>query len=269
MAEDYGPEEVNRRYVAAMGKGLGQFFALLWNECAWLHWKWSDYVILFGSKTGRVDLLNRAAPAFFKLVQNAMWEDVLLHVCRLTDSPKSCGKETLTLRRLPDLVSPTIRRDVKSFLQEAVFKAAFARDWRNRHIAHRDLGLAMDKRANPLAQASRRRVKDVLDAIVSLLNYIEHQQCGSTTMYEYASPHGNRDAGKGAGRNASLSSSRANRSSGNSGCSRRIPAFANSRANILISNARSRRCSPDRARCACSSTSCAAALVSVMATAEC
>lgn len=134
MAEEYGPEEVKKRYVAAMGKELGQFFALLWNECAWLHWKWSDYAILFGSKPERDDLLNRAAPAFFKLVQNAMWEDILLHVCRLTDPPKSCGKDTLTLRRLPDLVSATIRPDVVSLLQDAVLKSEFARDWRNRHI---------------------------------------------------------------------------------------------------------------------------------------
>jgi len=54
--------------------------------------------------------------------------------------------------------------------------------------------------------------------------------------------------GRGAGKNASRSSSRATHASGHSGCSRRIPALASSRANKLISNARRTRCSPDIAR---------------------
>lgn len=117
MAEEHGPDEVKQRYVTSMGKELGQLFHLLWNECVWLHWKWSEYATLYGSKSERVDLLNQAAPAFFKIVQDAMWEDILLHICRLTDPPKSRrGKHTLTLRRLPDLVPAVIRRDVHSLL---------------------------------------------------------------------------------------------------------------------------------------------------------
>jgi hypothetical protein len=194
MAQEHGPEEVKQRYVAVMGKELGQVSHLLSNECVWLHWKWSDYVILFGSKQERIDLLNKAAPAFFKLVQDAMWEDVLLHLCRLTDPAKSCGKHTLTLQRLPDLVSSAIRHDVQSLLQEAVRKCEFARDWRNRHIAHRDLGRALNEHSVPLAPASRKGVKDALEAIVRLLNYLEERQCDSTTFYEGISPHGNAES---------------------------------------------------------------------------
>jgi len=152
-------------------------------------------VILFGSNRERIDLLNEAAPAFFKLVQGAMWEDVLLHLCRLTDPVKSCGKQTLTLQRLPDLVPSAIRHDVHSQLQKAIRKSEFARDWRNRHIAHRDLGRALNEHAMPLASASRKGVKDALEAIVCLLNYVEQRQCGgSTTFYEGISPHGNAES---------------------------------------------------------------------------
>jgi hypothetical protein len=195
MAGENGPEEVKQRYVTAMGRELGPLFHLLWNECVWLHWKWSDYVILFGSKPERVDLLNQAAPAFFELVQGAMWEDILLHICRLTDPPKSRhGKHTLTLRRLPDLVPAAIRRDVHSLLHEAIRKCEFTRDWRNRLIAHRDLGHALNKHAAPLAPASRKIVGDALKAIIGLLNHVELQQCGSTKYYEGISPHGNAES---------------------------------------------------------------------------
>ena len=194
MAEKYESEEAKQEYQKAMGEELGQLFWLLSNECSWLHWKWSDYVILFGSKPERIDLLNHAAPAFFKLVQDTMWEDILLHMCRLADPPKSCGKHSLTLQRLPDLVSTAMRSDVHSLLQEAIRKCEFARDWRNRRIAHRDLGHALNKHAVPLAQASRKGVRDALKAIVGLLNHVEQQQCGSTTYYDGISPHGNAES---------------------------------------------------------------------------
>jgi len=187
MAE-YSPEEVKQRYVAAMGKDLGEVFHLLWNECTWLHWKWSDYETLFGTKPERVDLLNQAAPSFFWIVQDAMWRDILLHLCRLTDPPKSCGKDTLTLRRVPDLVPLRLRPKVDLLLREILRKSEFARDWRNRLIAHTDLDHALDRRAAPIKSASRRKIKDVLEAIVEFLNYIENEYCNSESMYLETSP---------------------------------------------------------------------------------
>jgi hypothetical protein len=124
-----------------------------------------------------------------------MWEDILLHICRLADPPKSRrGKHTLTLRRLPDLVPAVIQRDVRSLLQEAIRKCEFTRDWRNRHIAHRDLAHALDKHATPLAPASRKGVRDALEAIVNLLNHVEQQQCGCATFYDGISPYGNAES---------------------------------------------------------------------------
>jgi hypothetical protein len=124
-----------------------------------------------------------------------MWEDILLHICRLTDPPKSRrGKPNLTLLRLPDLVPAAIQHDVHVLLQEAIRKCEFTRDWRNRLIAHRDLGHALNKYAAPLAPASRKSVGDALKAIIGVLNHVEMQQCGSTTYYEGISPHGNAES---------------------------------------------------------------------------
>jgi hypothetical protein len=63
-------------------------------------------------------------------------------------------------------------------------------------------------------------------------------------LQDFRCTHGIQE-GRGAGKNASRSSSRATRASGHSGCSRRIPSIASSRANRLISNAMRRRSSPD------------------------
>ena len=57
-------EEAKCYYVEKMGEALGTQFDLLWQEVAWLHMKWGEYVELFGSKPTRVELLNQTAPVF-------------------------------------------------------------------------------------------------------------------------------------------------------------------------------------------------------------
>lgn len=73
-------------------------FYALYNEVAWLHVRWREFTELFGLKPERVDVLNQTAGAFFRLVQDAMWEETLLHLSRITDKPKVGGKDTLTLQ---------------------------------------------------------------------------------------------------------------------------------------------------------------------------
>ena len=74
-------------------------------EAAFLHLKWNEYVVLFGTGPERVDLLNRAAPGFFHLVQDSWWDDLLLHISRMTDDrndervPERCSAREMKLFR--------------------------------------------------------------------------------------------------------------------------------------------------------------------------
>jgi hypothetical protein len=188
------PAEVEREYIAAMGDELGTLFYRCWNEGAWLHLKWGEYLILFGTKSERVQLLNRTAPSFFRVVQDSLWEDLLLHLCRLTDPPHSVGKENLTVQRLPALVADVIRPTVQETLKRLIDQSEFARDWRRRHIAHRDLALALAKTASPLAAATREGFKNALGSLVSLLNAVEGHYKNATTAYNMVSPSGNAEA---------------------------------------------------------------------------
>jgi len=167
-----------------MGHELGKLFDELRNEYVYLQWKWMEYLALFGSKPERVDLLNGAAPSFFRLVQDSLWEGVLLHIARLTDrSAPGKAKDNLTLQKLPDMVDASLRAAVDNALQNCIVKCDFARDWRNRHIAHRDLHLVMGA-AKPLTPASRRAVHDAIGSIAALFNAITLHYLGSTVAYE-------------------------------------------------------------------------------------
>lgn len=98
--------------IAAMGEEVGKIYSALWQEVALIHNRWGQYVALYGTSPSRIALLNKAAPSFFRTVQDSLWESMLLHLARLSDPPKSVGKENLSVRRLTQAVagSPLAQR---------------------------------------------------------------------------------------------------------------------------------------------------------------
>jgi len=174
VSRHYTPEEVEQRYVGAKGEDLGRVFYQLFNECAHVHLKWRTFVTLFGTSEERVNLLNDAAGSFFGMLQAVLWEDVLLNIARLTDKPSVAGHSVLTLRRLPDLAKDV--SGLEGAMDTMDKKVRFVRDWRNRHLAHRNLDLALD-RAEPLEGASRQKVYEALGAIAASLNTVEGHYC--------------------------------------------------------------------------------------------
>ena len=97
------------------------------------------------------------------------------HLARLTDSAKSAGKENLTVRSLPDLVSdPSLKAELETHVADIKQKTQFCRDWRNRRFAHHDLLLAtQDSRAAPLEPATKEKIVAALQAVSDMLNVME------------------------------------------------------------------------------------------------
>ena len=183
-------EDLEQQYINACGARLGVLHHRLVSECTSLHFKWGDYVELFGTSPERVEFLNRVAGSFFRIIQDSLWEDILLHLARLVDSPRSAGKDNLTLQRLPALVAPELQQRLTDVLDVCRQRCAFARDWRMRHIAHRDLALAVGDGAEPLAEASRKAVLEALSAIVDVLNAVERHYLKSEVAYDLGRSHG-------------------------------------------------------------------------------
>ena len=183
MGETLTAEDVRREAVAAMGSQLGEIYHLLSDQVSWLHLKWSTLCELFANRE-TVDLLNSAAPAFFHELQRQMREDIFLHLCRVTDPPISGGKSNLTLRRLPGLVSERgMRLNLEAMVDNAVKRTEFARDWRNRRLAHTELN-----QSQPLASISRKHAEDALDAIRKVMNRLEQTYLNKTVSYQHTIP---------------------------------------------------------------------------------
>ncbi len=170
-----------------MGAELGELFDALHNELVWIHWRWMQHRVLFGSKPGRVDLLNESAPFFFRLVQDVFFEFTLLGISKIAGPTKSAGKPNLTVARLPGMLSdPRLAEQTSKLVDDATTACAFAKDWRNRRIAHHDLSLALNPRAEPLAHASRAKVEDALGSIRSVMNHVQSALMNSTTAYDHS-----------------------------------------------------------------------------------
>ncbi len=159
---------------------------MLYDEVTWLHAKWLEYRKLYAKSEERLNVLNRTAGFFFRVIQEALWENVLLHIARLTDPPKLGHFENLTLQRLPDAVSDQCLADeLRKLIQDALDRSQFARGWRNKHLAHCDLSLASNAKTVALPVASRQHVEEVLSCFRRILNRLHESYLGGQVAYEY------------------------------------------------------------------------------------
>ena len=179
---DHDAEETRLLYEQRMGTELGRAFYTIMCEVAYLHDKWGDYIALFGTKSERVDLLNRAAPAFFARLQDTLFDDALLHLSRLTDRRRG----TLSMVRLVSLVPDgPLKARLTPLLAELDRKVAFCRGWRNRRIAHTDYRLATGRPIPPLPAASRAATREAIETVAGVLNAICQHYCESDLYFRY------------------------------------------------------------------------------------
>ncbi len=170
--------DLRAQYVQAMGPDLGQLYFELRDDFDWLRRKWSDFRDLFDKGPERVELLNVVACNFFSRVMRQSFEDAMLHLCRLTDPPKTHHRNgdriSLTLLALTNMISdPTLRATVLAKTDEVQLKCKFARTWRNRRLAHTDLACLREGLPSTLPEVKSAGIQDALKSIDALLTLIE------------------------------------------------------------------------------------------------
>ena len=82
-------QDARESYRAQLGPKFGDVFHGLWSAWAWSLMRRDEFRVLF-TRREDVSLLNAlTGGAFTWDIQNVLWEDLLLRVCRLTDPPTS------------------------------------------------------------------------------------------------------------------------------------------------------------------------------------
>ncbi|HEL5053510.1 TPA: hypothetical protein UOA92_001286 [Stenotrophomonas maltophilia] len=178
-------DEVRSEYISSMGQELGASFYELCRKLVELHVLWQQYRQLFGGDPDTVHLLNRTSGLFFKIVQDELWDSVLLGVSRMTDPPTTGKKKNLTIQSLPPLISDTaLRGEVQNLCDKALVAAEFAREHRNKRIAHQDHDYLRNRSSDPLSGISRKLIEEMLAALRDVLNRLELHFRDSTVIYE-------------------------------------------------------------------------------------
>jgi hypothetical protein len=193
MASNLTAEDVEKKYLESMGAELGAVYNRLQSECTLLNSTWRQFMELFGTNEERLHVLAWSAEHFFFVVREVFLESTLLKLSRITDPPATGKKKNVTLALLPPLVDDTFRPTLVNALQEVDQSVSFARDWRNRHIAHQDFNLQFDESAEPLAVVTPKKVRDALDQVNRFLNLVETHYCGGTIAFQMLIARGQAD----------------------------------------------------------------------------
>lgn len=187
MATQGSEGEVRAEKIRLMGLELGELHFLLWKDVTWLHIEWQEYRELFGKTESRIALMNETAPRFFVSLERVAFQDILLSLSRLADPPGTGGQQNLTFLRFPKLIHDTsLRKQCNSALDEFSVKSRFARDWRHRRYAHRELDHAAGAEAHPLAHASRASVEAALESARRVMNLLELHYQRNSVGYEHS-----------------------------------------------------------------------------------
>ena len=174
MQPSLANEELRAEYVRIMGSDLGRLCHELQDELELLRQKWREFQELFAKGDDRIELLNRVASNFFGLLQKLLFEDAMLHLCRLTD-PSQTGKWTnLTIMRLAEEISDlALRAQVQTDAKQVQKSCQFARDERDKRLAHTDLVTYRNELASPLPDVTSKNVEDAVESMRALLNSVE------------------------------------------------------------------------------------------------
>jgi hypothetical protein len=167
-----------------MGDDLGTLYYHLWQEVALLNVRWNNFRDLFTAPKN-IDVMNRTARRFFARLQQTLMSEVMLHLCRLTDPPRSSGRANLTLQALPELLLPEdLRTGLLPLIDQVVADTEFARIWRNRRLAHNDLERVLNPELDPLPTASRTHIDQAIVSVGRVVNLVESGCLGAPTRFE-------------------------------------------------------------------------------------
>jgi AbiU2 len=171
-----------------MSTELTDVYDALYQDISLLHAKWEVFNQLYVTSEETVGLLNESAPSFFRICQDMLIDDILLTISRLTDPHQTFNRDNLSMERLVAYVDESkyadLRDEIEQLLIEAKSKCIFARELRNRRIAHTDLSTRLQAEANPLPAFTKQQIKEALSALRAIMNKIETHFEDTTVLYE-------------------------------------------------------------------------------------
>ena len=160
-----------------MPADLAKIHEALWQEITWLHAMWNAFHELYATSESNVELLNQSAPGFFSMCRYVLLRDILLGISRVTDPAQTGKKDNLSLERLANHIDQSTHSQLKAEIEQdlavAKDRCSFARESRNRVIAHNGLLAILHGPANPLPEITKQKIEEALQIICEIMNKVK------------------------------------------------------------------------------------------------
>lgn len=165
------PQELEESAIKTFGNELGLTYYYLYNQIGFLKIKWSEYKKLYLVSKEQIDFLNSYAPFYFSVNQKIYFNDILLHIVKLTDKEKTLGHDNLSIEKLKSLIpNGKDNTEVKKAITDSLSQVKFFKEWRNKYLAHFDFYVMTNQNNNLLNEVP---IEDVEKSINSLWNIIQ------------------------------------------------------------------------------------------------
>lgn len=173
-------DEALQEYIAKLGEDRGRYVKAVENDLYSLRMHADFYEAFFSTNKERVDLFNSISGDTAYWMERSMFENLVLQVCRLTDKVSLGKKRNVTVKALPSLLSGPSDAELEIRVEKADAATKFARDWRNRRIAHTDEEVRLGKAM--LDTASTAKLKDAIEAIAACIRRYALVELNTTLM---------------------------------------------------------------------------------------
>jgi hypothetical protein len=157
-------------YEAALGKELGEPFAVILVEFMALHRQWDTYTTLFVANEQRFAVMNEVEPHAFREIERALVGSLISSIMRFADPAetkvRSINRKNCSLNLFkttePLLSRPQLLLDFNSKIERIKKR-------RHREISHKDLITALSGTPEPLPELTHETFKQAIDAIAAIL----------------------------------------------------------------------------------------------------
>jgi hypothetical protein len=156
------------------------------DEVVKLHLFWQVYRNVYAVSKDQIDLLNSVDDIFFGITQQIFFNEVILHISRLTDKETQGKNQNLSLVTLINNVnnelSEPIQKQLYDLQQQLNENVVIIRKKRSKSIAHLDYEYAVNNEDS--IGISRQEIEIVLEIIRKILNIIKMEIEGSYKEYQ-------------------------------------------------------------------------------------
>ncbi len=169
---------------------IAELYTPLFSQVSHLHAQWEIYRQLYVAGPETFQLLKWAANGFFRVVQDTLASEILLTISRLTDARQTGRRDNLSLDQLTHSVDqskfPVLRAEIDKRLTQSKQACAFARDVRNKLLAHSDLSTSLRDREAVISQATTTNIDGAIASIAHVMNAVPAHFDNSAVVYEIA-----------------------------------------------------------------------------------